>query len=195
MINKEYSENEKELKTIKFVSHDKKIYKKEKIKFIKEKKDIISINKNNDKHRVKIKYLNTYQEYDSSSLKRKTFGNNINIIDNIKKYTEGNDYNNDTKRTKGNITLEFNGITEPKTKTKNNVTSSESSKEIDFDKNINVVINPYCIIADKKKKSSKNKNNNKEQSKKFMNERNQNVVDSPFHEIDIKNKKIMFSNL
>ena len=195
LINKEYSENEKELKTIKFVSHDKKIYKKEKIKFIKEKKDIISINKNNDKHRVKIKYLNTYQEYDSSSLKRKTFGNNINIIDNIKKYTEGNDYNNDTKRTKGNITLEFNGITEPKTKTKNNVTSSESSKEIDFDKNINVVINPYCIIADKKKKSSKNKNNNKEQSKKFMNERNQNVVDSPFHEIDIKNKKIMFSNL
>ena len=197
IINKEYSEKEKEkeIRVIKFKSHEKKIYKKEVIKYIKEKSEKLSLNKNSEQKRMKMKYLSTYQEYDSSSLKRRALGNNVNTIYKIKKYTEGNNFNNGTKRTKGQVTLEFNGITEPKTKTKNNASLSESSKEIDFEKNVNVVINPYCIINDKKKKLSKNNDINQEQNQKIKIERNPNDINSPFNEINMKNKKIMFSNL
>ena len=86
-------------------------------------------------------------------------------------------------------------MSDQKNKVKKN-SSSESSKEIDFEHNKNVVINPYCIYIEKKKKQkNKNNNDNNKQDKNNIIGRNENGVESPFHEIEIKHKKIMFSNL
>ena len=191
----EKSEEGNDIQIIDLKAKKKKNYKKDKIKFKKEKAEKNS--NNNNKSGIKIKYLNTYQDYESSCLNKKTFGNLI-LKQNKKKYTDENKYHvNSSKRTIGHITFDFNGILNDQSykinKLKNN-NSSESSKEIDFEKNANVVINPYCIITEKKK-TPKNKNINIEQNKKNIIERNENGIESPFHEVDIKHKKIMFSNL
>jgi hypothetical protein len=188
-------ESDKEIINLK--TKKKKLYKKDKIKFKKEK---VEKNSNdNNKSGIKIKYLNTYQDYESSCLKKKTLGNNLILKQNKKKYTDENKFHlSSSKRTIGNITFDFNGIISNQSnkinKSRYNNSSSESSKEIDFEKNVNVVINPYCIIAEKKKKP-KNKNINIEQNKNPIIERNENIIESPFHEVDIKHKKIIFSNL
>ena len=191
----EKSEEGNDIQIIDLKAKKKKNYKKDKIKFKKEK--IEKNSNNNNKSEIKIKYLNTYQDYESSCLNKKTFGNLI-LKQNKKKYTDENKHHvNSSKRTIGHITFDFNGILNDQSykinKLKNN-NSSESSKEIDFEKNANVVINPYCIITEKKK-TPKNKNINIEQNKKNIIERNENGIESPFHEVDIKHKKIMFSNL
>ena len=191
------SGKESDIEIINLKTKKKKLYKKDKIKFKKEK---VEKNSNdNNKSGIKIKYLNTYQDYESSCLKKKTLGNNLILKQNKKKYTDENKFHlSSSKRTIGNITFDFNGIISNQSnkinKSRYNNSSSESSKEIDFEKNVNVVINPYCIIAEKKKKP-KNKNINIEQNKNPIIERNENIIESPFHEVDIKHKKIIFSNL
>ena len=197
--NKQKSEKESDIQITKLKKHKKKIFKKDTIELKKEKIEKNSNSNNyNNKTGTKINYLNTYQDWESSFNKKKTLGNNIILKYHKKKYTDENKRIDSSKRTIGRITFDFNGIlTNQKNqinKIKNNISSSESSKEIDFDKNVNVVINPYCIIAEKKKKS-KNNNIHVEKNNNTIIEKNENRTGSPFHEIDAKNKKIMFSNL
>ena len=194
--NQKNLEKENNIQIIKYKTQKKKVHKIDTIKFKKEKIEKNSNGNNiHNKTATKIKYINTYQDCESSFIKKKTFGNNLILKQNKKKYTDENKHNESSKRTIGHITFDFNGIiTTQKNKIKNNISSSESSKEIDFDKNANVVINPYCKIAENKK-TPKNKNTNSEQHKNTIIERKGNEIERPFHEMDAKHKKIMFSNL
>ena len=142
-----------------------------------------------------VEYLKTYQQHQSNT-RKKIFGNILLLKRDKKKYTDdNNNYINSSKRTIGPISLDIrDAFNYQEQKLKSYISSSEGSKDIDFDKNVNVVINPYCIIAEKKKKP-KNKNINIEQNKNPIIERNENIIESPFHEVDIKHKKIIFSNL
>ena len=184
-------DNKSDIHIIKFKSKkNKKTYKNNQIKFIKEKNE-----KNSSNLRARIIYLNTYQENFSLCLKKKSFGNNIILQNNKKKKTD--DYNNvnSSKRTIGPITLDFNAILNSQTQKLNKYnSSSNSSKEIDFEQNKNVVINPYCLYIEKNKKTS-NKNIESGQNENTLIKRNENRVESPFHEIEVKHKNIMFSNL
>ena len=194
--NHEKTEKENEIHIIKYKSQ-KKMDKKGIIKFKNGKKEKEKSEKNSNNPIGKANYyLNTYQEYDSSGLKKEIIGNLIFKKLKKKKNTDYNNHVNSSKRTIGAITFDFNGIlSDQKNKVKKN-SSSESSKEIDFEHNKNVVINPYCIYIEKKKKQkNKNNNDNNKQDKNNIIGRNENGVESPFHEIEIKHKKIMFSNL
>ena len=185
----------------KYKKGKKKFTKEDIIKFSKEKNDVINMSNTCEK-RVTIRYLKTYQECQTLKLKKKTFGNNINIRRDKIKYTDENNHINSSNRKIGNITFDFNGIlNEQKNKLKNYISSSESSKEIDFDNNVNVIINPYCIAPDnnnKQQKSNKtNKSNNVNilQKKNNVIKRNESFGENILNEVHKKHKKIMFSNL
>ena len=143
---------------------------------------------------VKEKYLQTYQQYQSVYSKKKNFGNN-NLKRDRKKFSNDCNNINSSKRSLGHLSIDLQKVINNHEKNlKNLISSSEGSKEIDFDKNENVVINPYCIILDKKKEREdnnfnvnivttgveKNKNN---ESKTFRNK-----------EINQK-KKLIFTNI
>ena len=143
----EKTENDINIKKKKTKKYKRKIYKDE---------------KNSNKSWItKDKYLKTYQQHQSSTHK-KVFGNNLLLKRDKKKYTDDNVNNiNSSKRTLGPISLDIKDIFNNQEKIiKNYISSSEGSKDIDFDKNVNVVINPYCIILDKKKSKNNINNNN-----------------------------------
>ena len=150
----------------------------------------------NNQSKIKIKYLKTYQENNSLNIKKRAFGNIRILKHDKKKYTDVNNHFDTSKRVFGNITFDVNGILskpDTKIKNKNYVSSSESSKEIDFDNNINVVINPYCIIPESK---IIKKNNNKDiQQRKTLIKRNENIMEDPLNDLEKKHKKVIFSNL
>ena len=176
-----------------------KKYKKMKKKIFKE--DIIKIRheRNNSsgnkyKNNIKMKYFKTYQEFQSYQIKKRKFG--ISKKEKIK-YTEQNNLMNSSKRIIGKVTLEFNGILHSNlNKKKTYLSSSESCKEIDFDKNVNVVINHYCVVKDKNKTKKNNNNNINILVKKNNNiiKRNENYKENNLYNTE-KNNKIMFSNL
>ena len=168
----------------------KKLFKEDIIKIKNERNNL---NNNNYKNNINLKYFKTFQEFQSFKIKKKTFG--IYKKDKIK-YTEEDNFMNSSKRTIGKITLEFRGIMKnKKNKKKTYLSSSESCKEIDFDKNANVVINPYYKNKDKNK-TIKNNNNINILLKKNNNKikRNENHKENSLYNMEIKNK-IMFSNL
>ena len=99
---------------------------------------------------VKVKYLKT-QTFQSTHSRKKILGNNNIIKRDKKKFCDDNNINS-SKRTIGPTSLDFKkSFNNQEIQNKMMVSSSEGSKDIDFDKNANVVINPYCIILDKKK--------------------------------------------
>jgi len=112
---------------------------------------------------TKVKYLQTYQQY-QTVYSRKKIPNNTNINNNLlkhdkKKYSD--DYNinnaNSSKRSLGHISIDLKKVLNNKDNSlKNMISSSEGSKDIDFEKNENVIINPYCIILDKKNEQNEN---------------------------------------
>jgi hypothetical protein len=167
----------------------------------------------NESGGTKVKYLQTYQQYQSAYSHKKNFANNV-IKQNKKKYSD--DYNmNSSKRTIGHISINYRrNLNERERQFKNMISSSEGSKDIDFDKNANVVINPYCIILNKKKEQSnleennnninvnilttgedkKNKkNNNKNLGNKRFENRNEILLYRNFESNN--NKKIIFTNI
>ena len=187
-IQKQEKENLEQIK--KYKKMTKKLFKEDIIKIKNERNNL---NSNNFKNNINLKYFKTFQEFQSFQIKKKTFG--INKKDKIK-YTDENNFMNSSKRTIGKITLEFRGILEnKKNKKKAYLSSSESIKEIDFDKNANVVINPYYKNKDKNK-TIKNNNNINILLKKNNNKikRNENHKENTLYNMEIKNK-IMFSNL
>ena len=187
------------IKTQEMKKEQIKKYKKMKKKIFKE--DIIKIRheRNNSsgnkyKNNIKMKYFKTYQEFQSYQIKKKKFG--ISKKEKIK-YTEQNNLMNSSKRIIGKVTLEFNGILHSNiNKKKTYLSSSESCKEIDFDKNVNVVINPYCVVKDKNKTKKNNNNDINILVKKNNNiiKRNENYKENNLYNTE-KNNKIMFSNL
>ena len=122
-----------------------------------------------------------------------------------KKYSEENNINS-SKRTIGPLTLDFRRVlnNNQEKQIKNIISSSEGSKDIDFDKNVNVVINPYCIILNKKNEQNQNENvltteaerQNKKIKKIILNE-NENKKEVLFHRNkELLNKnKIIFTNI
>ena len=99
---------------------------------------------------IKVKYLKT-QTFQSTHSRKKILGNNNIIKRDKKKFCDDNNINS-SKRTIGPTSLDFKkSLNNQEIQNKMMVSSSEGSKDIDFDKNANVVINPYCIILDKKK--------------------------------------------
>ena len=154
---------------------------------------------------TKIKYLKTYQPYQSTYSRKKTFGNNNLMKRDKKKYSEENNINS-SKRTIGPLTLDFRRVlnNNQEKQIKNIISSSEGSKDIDFDKNVNVVINPYCIILNKKNEQNQNENvltteaerQNKKIKKIILNE-NENKKEVLFHRNkELLNKnKIIFTNI
>ena len=184
----------------KYKKSKKKLIKEDIIKFTKEKNEAINMSNTCEK-KVTIRYLKTYQEYPTIKLKKKTFGNNINIRKDKKKFTDENNHINSSNRKIGNITFDFNGIlNNQQNKLKNFVSSSESSKEIDFDNNVNIVINPYCNYPENnnnKQQKNNNRNNtiNILQKKNSIVKRNESIGENILNEVHKKHKKIMFSNL
>ena len=188
------SKQEDEINFTKYKKKKTKSLKENIIKYKKEKNQKISTINNQSK--IKIKYLKTYQENNSLNIKKRAFGNIRILKHDKKKYTDVNNHFDTSKRVFGNITFDVNGILskpDNKIKNKNYVSSSESSKEIDFDNNINVVINPYCIIPESK---IIKKNNNKDiQQRKTLIKRNENIMEDPLNDLEKKHKKVIFSNL
>ena len=188
------SKQEDEINFTKYKKKKTKSLRENIIKYKKEKNQKISTINNQSK--IKIKYLKTYQENNSLNIKKRAFGNIRILKHDKKKYTDVNNHFDTSKRVFGNITFDVNGILskpDNKIKNKNYVTSSESSKEIDFDNNINVVINPYCIIPESK---IIKKNNNKDiQQRKTLIKRNENIMEDPLNDLEKKHKKVIFSNL
>ena len=102
---------------------------------------------------IKIKYLKT-QTYQSSYSRKKILGNNNILRRDKTKYFDDNNINS-SKRTIGPTAIDFkNALSNQDKQLKNMISSSEGSKDIDFDKNANVVINPYCILLDQKKEQN-----------------------------------------
>ena len=188
------SKQEDEINFTRYKKKKTKSLKENIIKYKKEKNQKISTINNQSK--IKIKYLKTYQENNSLNIKKRAFGNIRILKHDKKKYTDVNNHFDTSKRVFGNITFDVNGILskpDNKIKNKNYVSSSESSKEIDFDNNINVVINPYCIIPESK---IIKKNNNKDiQQRKTLIKRNENIMEDPLNDLEKKHKKVIFSNL
>ena len=143
-----------EFKVNRLAKFGKKIYKEEK--------------NSNNSGGTKIKYLKTYQQYQSTYSRKKMLGNNIFLKRGKKKYSDDNNINT-SKRTIGPISMDFKKVlNNQEQQSKNIISPSEGSKDIDFDKNVNVVINPYCIILNKKKEQniSDNANNTGSEKKK-----------------------------
>ena len=191
--NKNNKKNEKEIKRKKNKKNKKKIYKDEK--------------NSNQSWITKDKYLKTYQQHQSNT-RKKYFGNPIFLKRDKKKYTdENNNYINSSKRTIGPLSLELRDVFNNQEKVlKNYISSSDGSKDIDFDKNANVVINPYCIILDKKKaKNNKNNNYNNNDNINVANTRRDKVVKNNDNNVlsikrnDVRKEsplpKIMFTNI
>ena len=81
-------------------------------------------------------------------------GNNNILRRDKTKYFDDNNINS-SKRTIGPTAIDFkNALSNQDKQLKNMISSSEGSKDIDFDKNANVVINPYCILLDQKKEQN-----------------------------------------
>ena len=184
-IKKQEMENLEQIK--KYKKMKKKLFKEDIIKIRNERNNSSG---NKFKNNIKMKYFTTYQEFQSFQIKKKKFG--ISKKEKIK-YTDENNLMNSSKRKIGKVTLEFNGILHNnKNKIRTYLSSSESCKEIDFDTNANIVINPYCIAK------SKNNNNNdiniliKKNNNKIK--RNENHKENNLYNME-KNNKIMFSNL
>ena len=142
-----------------------------------------------------MKYLQTYQQYQSVYSKKKTFQNNNFLKRDRKKFT--NEFNNinSSKRSFGHLSIDFQKVMNNNEKNlKNFISSSEGSKEIDFEKNENVVINPYCILINKKKEREENNYNVNIATTGV--EKNKNNENNIFKSKDIiPKKKIMFSNI
>ena len=174
----------------------KKLFKDDVIKIKKEKHERNNSN-SNIVNKIKLTKLQTYQELNSFHFKKTIFGFFKKDKDK-KKTTEENNFINSSKRTIGPINLDLNGIlNNKKTKLKSYLSSSESSKEIDFDKNANVVINPYCVSKgiNKEMKNNNNKNILLKKKNNTIIKRNENHKDNTLFEVEVKNNKIMFSNL
>ena len=106
---------------------------------------------------MKEKYLKTYQQYQSVYSRKKTFGTNNVLKRDRKKFSNDRNNINSSKRSLGHLSIDLQKVVSNHEKNlKNMISSSEGSKEIDFDKNENVVINPYCILIDKKKEREEN---------------------------------------
>ena len=168
----------------------KKIYKEEK--------------NSNESRGTGIKYLKTYQQYQSTYSRKKMFGNTNFLKRSKKKYSDDNNINT-SKRTIGPISMDFKRVfNNQDPKSKNIISSSEGSKDIDFEKNVNVVINPYCIILNKNKEQNMRDNvantgiENQKQNNKLMiiqeNER-KNEVQFYRNKKFIGNNKIGFTNI
>ena len=160
---------------------NQKIYKDEKV--------------SNESGGTKVKYLQTYQQYQSVYSKKKTF-QNVNLLKrDRKKFT--NEFNNinSSKRSFGHLSIDFQKVMNNNEKNlKNFISSSEGSKEIDFEKNENVVINPYCILINKKKEREENNYNVNIATTGV--EKNKNNENNIFKSKEIiPKKKIMFSNI
>ena len=149
------SQKEKEINEI---SNDIKINVKHS-KYTKNQNKLFQKEKNNsDSGETKVKYLQTYQQYQSVYSRKKNSNNNNNTNNNLLKQDKKNyldDYNignaNSSKRSLEHVSIDFKKVLNNKEiKINNLISSSEGSKDIDFDKNENVIINPYCILLDKK---------------------------------------------
>ena len=173
--------NAGEIKRKKNKKYSKKIYKDEK--------------DSNQSLNMKNKYLKTYQQHQSNT-RKKIFGNILLLKRDKKKYTDdNNNHINSSKRTIGPISLDIrDAFNYQEQKLKNYISSSEGSKDIDFDKNVNVVINPYCIILDKK--NAKNNENQMSNGVDKLNNKNQMLtIKSSELKNEPKAKKIMFTSL
>ena len=175
-------------------------------KLSKLKKKIYKEEKNSDESKgTKIKYLKTYQQYQSSYSRKKMLGNKNILKRDKKKYADDNNVNT-SKRTIGPISMDFKKVLNNQEKQlKNIISSSDGSKDIDFDKNVNVVINPYCIVLNNKKKEQ-NVNENvlttegEKQNKKnkiLKLQENENKNESRFYRNKefIGKNKIRFTNI
>lgn len=111
-----------------------------------------------------------------------------------KKNTDENNHMNSSKRNIGPIALNLDGILDNLKPKKNHNISSESSKEIDFEQNKNIVINPYCFNIPKETKQN-NKNISIINNNDIINGKSENKKESKLHDIDDKHKKIIFSKL
>ena len=184
---KKNQKNDIEIKRRKIKKNNKKVYKEEK--------------NSNQSWITKDKYLKTYQQQ-QSTVRKKFFGN-INFLKrDKKKYTdENNNHINSSKRTIGPLSLELKDVFNNQEKIlKNYISSSEASKDIDFDKNANVVINPYCIILDKKKSKIYHNNNDKinmATTRRDKSNKNNNVLTIKRNNEmkDSSIRKIMFTNI
>ena len=175
------TKNAGEIKRKKNKKYSKKIYKDEK--------------DSNQSLNMKNKYLKTYQQHQSNT-RKKIFGNILLLKRDKKKYTDdNNNHINSSKRTIGPISLDIrDAFNYQEQKLKNYISSSEGSKDIDFDKNVNVVINPYCIILDKK--NAKNNENQMSNGVDKLNNKNQMLtIKSSELKNEPKAKKIMFTSL
>ena len=173
--------NAGEIKRKKNKKYSKKIYKDEK--------------DSNQSLNMKNKYLKTYQQHQSNT-RKKIFGNILLLKRDKKKYTDdNNNHINSSKRTIVPISLDIrDAFNYQEQKLKNYISSSEGSKDIDFDKNVNVVINPYCIILDKK--NAKNNENQMSNGVDKLNNKNQMLtIKSSELKNEPKAKKIMFTSL
>ena len=167
-------------------------------KFSKLKKKKYKEEKNsNESGGTRIKYLKTYQQYQSTYSRKKMFGNNNFLKRSKKKYSDDNNINT-SKRTIGPISMDFKKVlNNQEQQLKNIISSSEGSKDIDFDKNVNVVINPYCIILNKSQGQNLSDNANitgiQKQNKKnkvVIIEENENKNEVQLY----KNKKLISTN-
>ena len=125
------------------------------------------------------------------------FGNNNFLKRSKKKYSDDNNVNT-SKRTIGPISMDFKKVlNNQEQQLKNIISSSEGSKDIDFDKNVNVVINPYCIILNKKQGQNLSDNANNTGTQK-QNQKNKLIIieeNASKNEVQFyKNKKLISTN-
>jgi hypothetical protein len=144
---------------------------------------------------LKEKYLQTYQQYQSVYSKKKNFGNNNALKRDRKKFSNEVNNINSSQRSLGHLSIDLKKVINNHEKNiKNLISSSEGSKEIDFDKNENVVINPYCIIINKKKERDDNNFNVNIVTTGV--EKNKNNENNTFRSKEIHHKKkLIFTNI
>ena len=144
---------------------------------------------------LKEKYLQTYQQYQSVYSKKKNFGNNNALKRDRKKFSNEVNNINSSQRSLGHLSIDLQKVINNHEKNiKNLISSSEGSKEIDFDKNENVVINPYCIIINKKKERDDNNFNVNIVTTGV--EKNKNNENNTFRSKEIHHKKkLIFTNI
>ena len=177
------NKDKSDIKINKFSKLRKKKYKEEK--------------NSNESGGTRIKYLKTYQQYQSTYSRKKMFGNNNFLKRSKKKYSDDNNVNT-SKRTIGPISMDFKKVlNNQEQQLKNIISSSEGSKDIDFDKNVNVVINPYCIILNKKQGQNLSDNANNTGTQK-QNQKNKLIIieeNASKNEVQFyKNKKLISTN-
>ena len=177
------NKDKSDIKINKFSKLRKKKYKEEK--------------NSNESGGTRIKYLKTYQQYQSTYSRKKMFGNNNFLKRSKKKYSDDNNVNT-SKRTIGPISMDFKKVlNNQEQQLKNIISSSEGSKDIDFDKNVNVVINPYCIILNNKQGQNLSDNANNTGTQK-QNQKNKLIIieeNASKNEVQFyKNKKLISTN-